>query len=442
MYTTTIGKIFLDAYNDKYKRNYSAKGFFLDVFVPLFFDHNKYMMTGGNSPLENPKLSWDEMIKGTKPYQSPTERTNRIDSIVLKIESKPLEMSTAIGFGVADLTNPSASQISNVAIPSDTNLGYLSWIGAGFGITVAGGYSILFQNKQILLDIFEGWGVYRQYLENYPMLKGNQINSWNGLWLQHKYSRDYDPEFPSAGMNPTSPLEGGLLNIKTPQWLDVLWGISMKDDNPKEIGYIYKIGQSNSTIGFIPFDLFDIKKPCVFWERLFGTPSQEIINRMKILYGTKKGFEEAICNGSIGIKALIPKDLVSYIPRRDKESRKINLNNDKDEISFKIYLIWIIAMLNNEQMWDLSQNFAKDLLNFEEGAAKARRDRTNNVTKLLEESSSVRLFFENIIDIVKDADSTLKDKLNQICKMVNEMPRDNYPYFITLVKFQYAIQNK
>lgn len=28
------------------------------------FDQNKYMMTAGNSPLENPKLSWDDMTKG------------------------------------------------------------------------------------------------------------------------------------------------------------------------------------------------------------------------------------------------------------------------------------------------------------------------------------------------------------------------------------------
>ena len=58
MITSNIGKIFLDAYNEKYGTSYDARTFFLEQFYPLFFDQNKYMMTAGNSPLENPKLSW------------------------------------------------------------------------------------------------------------------------------------------------------------------------------------------------------------------------------------------------------------------------------------------------------------------------------------------------------------------------------------------------
>lgn len=57
MITSNIGKIFLDAYNEKYGTSYDARTFFLEQFYPLFFDQNKYMMTAGNSPLENPKLS-------------------------------------------------------------------------------------------------------------------------------------------------------------------------------------------------------------------------------------------------------------------------------------------------------------------------------------------------------------------------------------------------
>ena len=39
MYATTIGRTFLKAYNCKFKTEYTAKSFFEDVFVPLFFDH-------------------------------------------------------------------------------------------------------------------------------------------------------------------------------------------------------------------------------------------------------------------------------------------------------------------------------------------------------------------------------------------------------------------
>lgn len=60
MITSNIGKIFLDAYNEKYGTSYDARTFFLEQFYPLFFDQNKYMMTAGNSPLENPKLKGTE----------------------------------------------------------------------------------------------------------------------------------------------------------------------------------------------------------------------------------------------------------------------------------------------------------------------------------------------------------------------------------------------
>lgn len=58
MYTTVIGRKFLEAFNEREKSNLTAKEFFENLFVPQFFDYPKYMMTGGNSPLENPKIAW------------------------------------------------------------------------------------------------------------------------------------------------------------------------------------------------------------------------------------------------------------------------------------------------------------------------------------------------------------------------------------------------
>lgn len=60
--------MFLDAYNEREGTHYDARTFFTEIFCPLFFDHHKYMMTAGNSPLENPKISWGDMISGKKPW--------------------------------------------------------------------------------------------------------------------------------------------------------------------------------------------------------------------------------------------------------------------------------------------------------------------------------------------------------------------------------------
>ena len=85
MITSNIGKIFLSAYNEEYGTSYDAKTFFLEQFYPLFFDQNKYMMTAGNSPLENPKLSWDDMIKGKKPYEASEQRKVRFDKLIKRV---------------------------------------------------------------------------------------------------------------------------------------------------------------------------------------------------------------------------------------------------------------------------------------------------------------------------------------------------------------------
>ena len=124
MYATTIGRTFLKAYNCKFKTEYTAKSFFEDVFVPLFFDHHKYMMTAGNSPLENsfgkiPKRSsGDDMIKGKKPFETPERRQERINKMIHKIETEKADASIAIGYGVVDATAAKGGETMRVKVRS------------------------------------------------------------------------------------------------------------------------------------------------------------------------------------------------------------------------------------------------------------------------------------------------------------------------------------
>ena len=55
MVTTNIGKIFLQAYNVKYEKNYTAKEFFDKVFFPLVLDSPKYLQWVQNSPFVQKK---------------------------------------------------------------------------------------------------------------------------------------------------------------------------------------------------------------------------------------------------------------------------------------------------------------------------------------------------------------------------------------------------
>ena len=172
MITSNIGKIFLDAYNEEYGTNYDARGFFLEQFYPLFFDQNKYMMTAGNSPLENPKLSWDDMIKGKKPYETPEQRKSRFEKLINKIDESEADASIARGYASLDVTATTSGQVTDLKLPNSQEEIYTSWIGDALGIGVQGGFSILFSNKEILLDIFEGWKLYRTSLNEIRLILG------------------------------------------------------------------------------------------------------------------------------------------------------------------------------------------------------------------------------------------------------------------------------
>ncbi|HCI55470.1 MAG TPA: hypothetical protein DFI01_06040, partial [Bacteroidales bacterium] len=229
MYTATIGQTFLQAYNREKKTDYTARKFFEKVFIPLFFDHPKYMMSAGNSPLENPKLSWDDMIMGKKPFETPEIRKDRIEKMINKVETELADASIAIGYPVLDNTAGTSGQITNINLPDNKDDIYLSWIGAGLGIGVEGGITILFNHEQILLDVFEGWQHYRDYINKIPLLKGNQVNTWNGNWIAHKYDPyAFDENNPTFGMNPSEKNDKGLLAIKTISWVKVLIRIAQK----------------------------------------------------------------------------------------------------------------------------------------------------------------------------------------------------------------------
>lgn len=144
--------------------------------------------------------------------------------------------------------------------------------------------------------------------------------------------------------------------------------------------------------------------------------------------------------GSIGVEAMEPKGLRDYMPNNDK-TKKISYseNNDEQKIKFETYKIWLLAMLNNEQLWDKSLEFANVLLQYESGAGKAKTDRTNSVKTLLG-SVTAKQFLQNLIPIIEQ-DKDNNSKYENMGKEIHFLPRDNFSYFNTLVRLQYAFLN-
>lgn len=431
MITSQIGRIFLNAYNEKYAKEYDAKTFFSEVFYPLFFNHQKYMMTAGNSPLENPKLSWDDMIRGKKPFETEEQRVARYEKLMKKIDDSDADASIAIGYPSLDVCATTSGMVSNLQITNSKDEIYLSWIGAGLGVGVQGGFSILFSDRDVLLEIFLGWKYYREMLNSTSNLKGNQINTWNGQWLAHRYSRNYNPNNPMGELDVLT-LKDGLFVVDTQSWTKVLIALARNLPNPQLLGYVYNIGQTNTTIGFIPFSLPPIRKATDLYDKLFGIASGK---KAEKLWGTAYGFKSACQAGVIGLKALAPKGLKEYIEKAKMPKYK---EDEETIISFNTYKIWLMAMLNNEDLWAKSEIFAQNLLRYATQDKKAKTQFSNRV-KILLEATNKHNFIKGLTEIVADAEN--KDNIKEIASVINAMPSDNVPYFLTLIRFHYASIN-
>ena len=91
MITAAIGRIFLDAYNEKYGTKYDAKTFFVEVYHPLFFDSNKYLQWISNSPFV-------QMKKGQKVETlTPDERRVKLQVIMSKVEENAKMLEETYG---------------------------------------------------------------------------------------------------------------------------------------------------------------------------------------------------------------------------------------------------------------------------------------------------------------------------------------------------------
>lgn len=424
MITTNIGRIFLRTYNERMGKAYSAKEFFDEILHPLVYGSNKYLQWVQNSPFV-------QMKKGQKVDNlTPNERQEKLEDLHEKISTGNKDASIAIGYAASEEKGyaSTSGQVTNIPIVISENDIYYSWIGSCLALGIQGGISIMFEHPEILLDTFIGWKYYRRMVDSNSSMKGNQLSSaWNAQWLAHKYSRTYDPENPLANFSPIEP-KGDELGIKPISWIKILIGICRHLENPQLLGYVFSFGQTNTTIGFIPFALDQIRYPLDLYKKLFTMSG----DKAEELWGTAMGFQKACQQGSIGITAMKPKGLREYITGKKLPKYK---DDEQQTILFNTYITWMIAMLNNEELWVKAQEFANALQAY---ATAGKQSKTGNSRKVDEviKATNKNVFISALVNIIGDAEN--KETIDVFAQTVNTMPTDNVPYFLTLVRFQYA----
>ena len=202
------------------------------------------------------------------------------------------------------------------------------------------------------------------------------------------------------------------------------------------MGYIYSFGQTNKTIGFIPFDLSGIRRSQDLYIKFFGIESGK---KAESIWGTAFGFATACKAGAIGIRALEPKGLKEYIYTSGKSPKvkrpSISINDEQQILKFNVYKIWIMAMLENENLWDKSKEFAQLLHEYAASTERGKKDKSNKVESVLNATNKIG-FIKELTEIVKESED--KERLSEMAHTIASMPTDNVPYFLTLIRFNYA----
>lgn len=441
MYTSVIGKKFLEIYNKGKKKKATAKELFQTEVFKYFYNDEKYFKWVVNSPFVQ-QLSKEER-KTVKTIHE--EQQLKLAKLYDKIKNDPPDSSFAIGFPSATETFDTSGQVTTMNLPLDEENIFLSWIGAGFGLEIEGKQVLYIDRNEIIETLFEGWPEYRKHLNSKVLdMKPNEIDLWNSAWLDFNFNKnriakkfllDEYIEKSSGEKNKDS------YSIKQPSWIKMMFLLA--SIYPKEnltvfsSRYIYD-KQKFMTLGFVNLNLTEVNKFSEFYSKIFAKVDGLSISNVINMYTTEYSFSRACEQGAIGLKAIEPKDLKKYMPG-SKEFPKLK-DDEKSKINYSIYITWVMAMLNNKELLDLAEKAANAFREFEKGGKKGLVKRDNQIKELLESRNRKDLIQQlaAIVEEDKQMSETCNDLVNSI---MTDISADSIPLFVTLLRFKYALPN-
>lgn len=456
MYTSFIGKKFLALWNERMGKNLTAREFFDEVMFPVFFDDERHLMHVGQSPFFQ-GLSAEEKATGLP------EAEIRRRKLHEKIETDVPNMAIYVGYAAKKITETTSGQLTNMPgkplqenlselfppsakfspIPISREEMYASWIGQGLAIGINGGFCWLVNEESLLWSLYEGWSVYRRYLSQTPGLKGRQIETWNGQWLKHRLEGLGEADLK---LEPGKGIGENTLAIPTIRWTKLLLALCRNYPSRVMTVYAYNLSQTNTTLGFTNFYLPEVYRMYELRDRLFIDRKQAGLTNKEIEeLEPYFSFSKACKNlGAIGLRAIEPKHLHEYMPKKDGKHKDLNLSKKEEYNQFYIFKLWICAMINKKELLDLAIALAEILLHYEKVSSDRGKTKEERLTEQVRSSTNLRVFADRLSEFTEQAakfSDFSVDNLNKIRAVVHEaikMPADHFPLFVALVRFEYA----
>ena len=150
-----------------------------------------------------------------------------------------------------------------------------------------------------------------------------------------------------------------LPEVATVSWSQLFFSLSTQFPGDELMGYVYGFGQTNKTIGFIPFQLKSGGNIKEVYQKLFGDFK---INKKEFesLFGMH--IKRACELGSIGLQALRPDSLKKYMT----EEKNLSFKREEYTINYQAYKTWLVAMLtrNKEEITDYTPKLAEVILRY------------------------------------------------------------------------------
>ncbi|GHB54383.1 hypothetical protein [Persicitalea jodogahamensis] len=435
MYTAYIGKRLIQLVNQREGKERSAQEFFDEVYIPLFFMNERYLQHVNNS-------KFDQAYKQKKKTPLTTEvLANALSGQHEKILTDAPDGSFFLGGAAAEASAGTSGQVTDLVLPITEHEVYASWVGAAMGVGVSGGLNVLIDSNEVLLALYEGWYRYREYLTQTPNLKPHQVNTWNGYWLTNVFDARFDPEYPFANKSPDIKTDAktGTASIETTSWVKVIFALSERMPNQSLNTYVYSLSQMNTTVGFVAMELPAVRYLNELYQKISRESGALTTDSFDTLYDTALGFQRACELGKIGIPALEPKQLREHMPGRGT-NKPFKQPKDKDDpilITYNLYQTWIIAMLNNQQLIDLTTKVASVLNEFANEGDRGKKVNSNAVDKLLE-TKNRREFIEKMAEFVKN-DEKNATNFDELGNTIILMPTTDFPLFMALLKLKYAV---
>ena len=294
----------------------------------------------------------------------------------------------------------------------------------------------MIDSDHVILALYDGWHWYRKYMEETPALKPHQINTWNGWWITNAFNKRFNAAY-SLRKQPKADITDGVVSLKTQPWIEVMFALAQKLEK-STTAYVYSMSQMNTTLGFVQLQLNEVRqiihKADLYYQLAGDTAGLNNNESLAEIYETQFGFERACLQGSIGLRAMEPAKLREHMPSFRGPAKPFK--NVQENHFYKIYEIWIIAMLNNEQLLQKAQDLAEALTHFSQGD-RGKKTNSQLVSNFLN-SSSRRELVTQATKLVEESPESAQ-QLDEACDELVKLPKQDFPLFMALLRLKYAV---